>query len=92
MSATNLSVLNEPRAFISLLFTALVRCAETEGIIQHMTAELIYTSLWSGPVWAFLISLYSILPEFSLSVKSKLAFSYFARVLYTAVGSSHSLM
>lgn len=66
MSATNLSVLNEPRAFISLLFIALMWCAETEGIIQHMTTELIYTRSWSGPLWAFPISLYSILPEFSL--------------------------
>lgn len=77
MSATNLSVLNEPRAFLSLLFTALVWCSETEGIIQHMTTELIYTNTWSGPLWAFPISLYSILPEFSLLVKSKLAFSLF---------------
>jgi len=52
-------------------------CAETEGIIQHMTIELIYACSWSGPVWAFSISLYSILPEFSLSVKCKLTFALF---------------
>lgn len=77
MSATNLSVLNEPRAFLSLLFTALVWCSETESIIHHMTTELIYTNTWSGPLWAIPIPLYSILPEFSLLVKSKLAFSLF---------------
>lgn len=52
-------------------------CAETEGITQHMTTELIYMNSRSGPVWAFPISLYIILPEFSLSVKCKLAFTLF---------------
>lgn len=51
--------------------------AETEGITQHMTTELIYADTWSGPVWGFFICLYSILPEFSLSVKCKLAFTLF---------------
>lgn len=56
-------------------------CAETEGIIQHMTTELIYTNSWSGPVWAFSISLYSILPEYSLSVKCELTFTLFHSIL-----------
>lgn len=61
--------------------TAVLWCTETVDIIQYMTPEIIYISPWSGPVWAFYISLYFILPQFSLSVKCELAFTVFCQTL-----------